>query len=263
MGYESLKVSKGENGVATVKLNRPEVRNALGLNMRQELIDFFTKAKNDAGIKSIILTGEGKIFSSGGDLSTMKEMDAVSGRERLKIGHEIIHSITTLEKPVIAAINGTAAGAGVSIALACDMILAGRSAVLTQSFVKVGLIPDLGSIYFLPRLIGRHRAMELMFFGEKVSAEKAREIGIINKVVDDDLLLKEANVLAGKLAEAPNYAIGLIKRLINRTVLAGLDESLELEGFAQGVLFESDNFKEGIQAFFEKRDPVFNKLKGE
>ncbi|MCU9594433.1 enoyl-CoA hydratase-related protein [Caldibacillus thermolactis] len=259
MNYQSIKVAKREDGVAIVKFNRPEVRNALGLEMRQDLIDFFSTAKHDPDIKSIILTGEGKVFSAGGDLSTMKDIDAVSGRERLQYGHELIRSIVNIEKPVIAAINGAAAGAGISIALACDMIVACQSTVFIQSFVKVGLVPDLGAIYFLPRLIGRHRALEFMFLGEKVTAEQAHELGIVNKVVDDHLLMEEAEILATRLAEAPNLAIGLMKKLVNRSVLAELDETLELEGFAQGLLFESDNFKEGVQAFFEKRKPIFNK----
>jgi 2-(1,2-epoxy-1,2-dihydrophenyl)acetyl-CoA isomerase len=259
MNYQSIKVAKREDGVAIVKFNRPEVRNALGLEMRQDLIDFFSTAKHDPDIKSIILTGEGKVFSAGGDLSTMKDIDAVSGRERLQYGHELIRSIVNIEKPVIAAINGAAAGAGISIALACDMIVACQSTVFIQSFVKVGLVPDLGAIYFLPRLIGRHRALEFMFLGEKVTAEQAHELGIVNKVVDDHLLMEEAEILATRLAEAPNLAIGLMKKLVNRSVLAELNETLELEGFAQGLLFESDNFKEGVQAFFEKRKPIFNK----
>jgi 2-(1,2-epoxy-1,2-dihydrophenyl)acetyl-CoA isomerase len=259
MNYQSIKVAKREDGVAIVKFNRPEVRNALGLEMRQDLIDFFSTAKHDPDIKSIILTGEGKVFSAGGDLSTMKDIDAVSGRERLQYGHELIRSIVNIEKLVIAAINGAAAGAGISIALACDMIVACQSTVFIQSFVKVGLVPDLGAIYFLPRLIGRHRALEFMFLGEKVTAEQAHELGIVNKVVDDHLLMEEAEILATRLAEAPNLAIGLMKKLVNRSVLAELDETLELEGFAQGLLFESDNFKEGVQAFFEKRKPIFNK----
>ena len=139
------------------------------------------------------------------------------------------------------------------------MIVACQSTVFIQSFVKVGLVPDLGAIYFLPRLIGRHRALEFMFLGEKVTAEQAHELGIVNKVVDDHLLMEEAEILATRLAEAPNLAIGLMKKLVNRSVLAELDETLELEGFAQGLLFESDNFKEGVQAFFEKRKPIFNK----
>lgn len=257
MIYENIDVTI-ENGICTVKLNRPEVRNALVLEMRQELKDVFTSVKQNDEVKVVVLTGEGKAFSAGGDLSALKEVDAVSGRKRLQAGHEMIHSIVNLEKPVIAAINGVAAGAGVSLAVACDMIIASRSASFIQSFAKVGLIPDLGAIHFLPKLIGRHRALELMFLGEKVSAEQAHDIGMINRVVEDERLMDEVHALALQLAEGPDMALGFMKKLVNRSVLADLDETLELEGFAQAMCFESKDFKEGVQAFFEKRKPVFN-----
>jgi 2-(1,2-epoxy-1,2-dihydrophenyl)acetyl-CoA isomerase len=254
--YQTIKFSTTD-GICTVKLNRPEVRNALGLTMREELKDFFIQVKHNDEVKVVVLTGEGKSFSAGGDLSALKEVDAISGRKRLQAGHELIDSILNLEKPVIAAINGAAAGAGVSIALACDMIIAGSNSVFIQSFVKVGLIPDLGSIYFLPRLVGRHRALELMFLGEKVSAQEAKNIGLINRVVEEECLMDEAYKIAQQLAMAPNMALGLMKKLVNRSVMANLNESLELEGFAQAMCFESDHFKEGVKAFFEKREPQF------
>ena len=255
--YQTIKTTI-KNKICTVKLNRPEVRNALGLEMREELKDFFTVIKDRDDVKVIVLTGEGNAFSAGGDLSALKEVDAVSGRKRLQSGHEMIQSILNLEKPVIAAINGPAAGAGVSLALACDMIIASRSSILIQSFVQVGLIPDLGSIYFLPRLVGRHRALELMFLGEKITAQQAHNIGIINRVVETEALMDEVNALALKLAEGPDMALGLMKKLVNKSVLADINETFELEGFAQGMCFESSNFKEGVHAFFEKRKPIFN-----
>lgn len=258
LSYQSIQVTTAENGVCTVKLNLPEVRNVLGHKMREELKDFFNEVKNNDGVKVIVLTGEGNAFSAGGDLSALKGLDAVSGRKRLQLGHEMIRSIVTLEKPVIAAVNGVAAGAGVSLAVACDMIIARQSAVFIQSFSKVGLIPDLGSIYFLPRLIGRQRALELMFLGEKISAEQAQAIGIVNRVIEDELFTDEVYKLANQLAEGPQMALGLMKKLVNRSLLNDLDQSLELEGFAQALCFESENFKEGVNAFFEKRKPIFN-----
>ena len=258
LSYQSIQVTTAENGVCTVKLNLPEVRNVLGHKMREELKDFFNEVKNNNGVKVIVLTGEGNAFSAGGDLSALKGLDAVSGRKRLQLGHEMIRSIVNLEKPVIAAVNGVAAGAGVSLAVACDMIIARQSAVFIQSFSKVGLIPDLGSIYFLPRLIGRQRALELMFLGEKISAEQAQAIGIVNRVIEDELFTDEVYKLANQLAEGPQMALGLMKKLVNRSTLNDLDQSFELEGFAQALCFESENFKEGVNAFFEKRKPIFN-----
>ena len=259
MSYESIQVTIAENGVCTVKLNRPEVRNALGLTMREELKDFFIEVKDNDDVKVIVLTGEGTAFSAGGDLSSLKAVDAVTGRKRLQVGHEMILSITNLEKPVIAAVNGPAAGAGVSLALACDLIVAKQSAVFIQSFSNVGLIPDLGSIYFLPRLIGRHRALELMFLGEKISSEQARTIGIVNRVVEDESFTEEVYKLANQLSEGPQMALGFMKKLVNRSMLDDLSQSLELEAFAQGICFESADFKEGVDAFFGKRKPKFNK----
>ncbi|NYF23747.1 enoyl-CoA hydratase/isomerase family protein [Sporosarcina sp. JAI121] len=254
--YENIDV-KFENKVCVVTLNRPEKRNALGQEMREELRSFFTSIKDNDEVKVILLTGEGKAFSAGGDLSALKTVDAVSGRRRLQAGHDMIHSILDLEKPVIAAVNGVAAGAGVSLALACDVIIAGHSTSFIQSFIKVGLIPDLGSIYFLPRLIGRHRAMELMLTGGKISADQAQQMGVINRIVPDDSLLDEAYSLAATLAEGPAIAMGLTKRVTNKSILADINETLELEGFAQGMCFETEDFKEGVNAFFEKRKPQF------
>ncbi|MBM7666981.1 2-(1,2-epoxy-1,2-dihydrophenyl)acetyl-CoA isomerase [Solibacillus kalamii] len=256
---KTIQVTIAENGVCTVKLNRPQVRNALDLPMREELRDFFTEVKNNDDVKVIVLTGEGNTFSAGGDLSASKDVDGANGRKRLQSGHEMVSSIVNLEKPVIAAVNGAAAGAGVSLALACDLIIANHSAVFIQSFSKVGLIPDLGAIYFLPRLIGRHRALEMMFLGDKVSSEQALELGIVNRVVGDESLTNEVYKLAEQLTEGPQMALGLMKKLVNRSVLDDLSHSMELEGFAQAMCFESANFKEGVEAFFEKRKPVFNK----
>lgn len=226
--------------------------------MREELRDFFTEVKDQDEVKVIILTGEGNAFSAGGDLSSLKNIDAFSGRKRLQAGHEMIKAILNLEKPVIAAVNGAAAGAGFSLAIACDMIIASRSAVFIQSFVKVGLIPDLGSIYFLPKLVGRHRALELMFLGEKITAEQAMKMGIVNRIVEDEIVIETANDLAKKLAEGPKFALGLMKKFVNRNVCDSFDESLELEGLGQSLCFNSVEFEEGVQAFFEKRKPIFN-----
>ncbi|WP_153731767.1 enoyl-CoA hydratase/isomerase family protein [Sporosarcina obsidiansis] len=247
-----------ENNIGVVKLNQPEVRNALSLEMREELRSFFTKVNNDSEVKIVILTGEGKAFSAGGDLSTLQGISAEAGRQRLQAGHRLIYSVLNLEKPVIAALNGVAAGAGVSLALACDVIVMANSSALIQSFMKVGLIPDLGSLYFLPSLIGRHRALELMLTGGKVTADQALEMGIANHVVPSEKLEEKVHSLASTLAEGPALSMGLTKRLVNRTVLDEIGKTLELEGFAQGMCFESTDFKEGVDAFFEKRTPSFS-----
>lgn len=226
--------------------------------MREELKHFFTNVKYHDEVKVIILTGEGNSFSAGGDLSTLNDIDAILGRKRLQAGHDMIKAILNLEKPVIAAVNGAAAGAGFSLAIACDMIIASRSAIFIQSFVKVGLIPDLGSIYFLPKLVGRQRALELMFLGEKITAEQAAKMGIVNHIVEDETLLDTVNDFAKKLVEGPKLALGIMKKFVNTNICSALDESLELEALGQSLCFDSADFKEGVQAFLEKRKPIFN-----
>lgn len=256
MTYNQVKVST-KNGICLVKLNRPDIRNALVMEMREELIDLFTGMAADESVQVVILTGEGKAFSAGGDLRTLQTVTSEAGRKRLQIGHRLIESIMNLEKPVIAAVNGAAAGAGTSIALACDVILASDSAFFVQSFIKVGLVPDLGSAYLLPRLIGRQRALEMMLFGERITADQAKQLGVVNKVSEHEQLLKDAYEMAEKLAAGPAMAMGLTKKLVNRGMDGSLQELFALEGLAQGLCFESVDFTEGVNAFFEKRNPVF------
>lgn len=201
--YENIKVEM-KNNVCVVTLNRPELRNALGQEMREELRSFFTSIKDNDEVKVIILTGEGKAFSAGGDLSALKTVDTESGRKRLQAGHEMIHSILELEKPVIAAVNGIAAGAGSSLALACDLIVATHSTIFIQNFIKVGLI----------------------LAGGKISADQAEKMGVIYRIVPDDLLLEEALSLAATLAEGSAIAMGITKKLTNRSVMQKLVKNL-------------------------------------
>lgn len=256
--YETIE-TVSENGICTVRLNRPERKNALDLQMRTELRNFFLSVREDEQVKIIILTGEGDVFSAGGDLSASQGIRAAAGRKRLQTGHELITAILQLEKPVIAAINGTAAGAGVSLALACDLVYAARNTRFIQSFVKVGLIPDLGAALLLPILIGRHRALELMYSGKSISAEEAFNMGMVNQVTDEADLIEEVHTAARGLIEGPHTAMGYMKKIVNQSVLSEISKTMELESFAQAVCFESKDFKEGAEAFFEKRKPVFNK----
>lgn len=256
--YETIE-TVSENGICTVRLNRPERKNALDLQMRTELRNFFLSVREDEQVKIIILTGEGDVFSAGGDLSASQGIRAAAGRKRLQTGHELITAILQLEKPVIAAINGTAAGAGISLALACDLVYAARNARFIQSFVKVGLIPDLGAALLLPILIGRHRALELMYSGKSISAEEAFNMGMVNQVTDEADLIEEVHTAARGLIEGPHTAMGYMKKIVNQSVLSEISKTMELESFAQAVCFESKDFKEGAEAFFEKRKPVFNK----
>lgn len=253
---ESVKVSH-KNGICLLTLNKPEVRNALVTEMRIELTSHIKRLQNDAETKVMIITGEGSVFSAGGDLKSLQDVRTVDGRRRVKAGHELILSMLGLEKPIIAAVNGPAIGAGFSLALACDIIVSSDTATFTQSFSKVGVIPDLGSTFFLSQLVGPYLAKKLMFLGETISAQKAYELQIVSELASSELVLDEAYSLGRKLASGPSIANGLTKLLVNRSVYPNLQEVLELEAFSQGICFGTEDFQEGVQSFFEKRSPVF------
>jgi 2-(1,2-epoxy-1,2-dihydrophenyl)acetyl-CoA isomerase len=245
-----------DQGIAQITLNLPEVRNALSLEIRLGLREMFNKLAEDETVKVIVLTGAGQAFCAGGDIRTMEGENAVSGRLRLKRGHGLIKAMTGLEKPIIAAVNGIAAGAGVSIAMACDLVLASEEARFILSFSKIGLVPDLGLFYSLPLRIGVARAKELMFLGDIIEAREAERLGMVNRVVAADRLMEEAKNLAHRLAKGPGQSYAMIKSALNRWP-TDLDSLLELEATMQGVAFSSRDFDEGRKAFMEKRKPVF------
>jgi len=256
MKYEYLLEEK-IGGTYILYLNKPEVRNALVMEMRLELLDALERAEKDEDIKCIVLTGNGKAFSAGGDLSALKEIGLIEGRKRLQQSHPLLMKMLEIEKPIIAAVNGAAAGAGFSLTLLCDLIIASDEAFFVQSFVNVGLIPDFAAIHFLPMLIGPQRAKELMFLGDRITAEEAHKLGIVNQVVPAESLLEESIILAQKLAKKSPISIGMTKKIMNQHVNAQLKILLELEAQAQGICFQTEDFKEGVTAFFEKRPPVF------
>jgi 2-(1,2-epoxy-1,2-dihydrophenyl)acetyl-CoA isomerase len=246
-----------DQGVARITLNLPEVHNALSLEIRVGLIEMFRKFAEDEAVKVIILTGSGKAFCAGGDLRTMEGETAVSGRRRLKRGHGLIKAMMELEKPIIGAINGVAAGAGVSLALSCDFLVASKEARFVVSFSKIGLVPDLGLFYSLPLRIGVPKAKELMMLGDFVSANEAERMGLVNRVVPAEKLNDEVKTLALRLAKGPGQSYAMIKNALNHWPLA-LDSFLELESVMQAVAFSTQDFKEGRKAFLEKRPPSFS-----
>lgn len=258
MAYEQLQVSV-ENKVGWIKMCRSDIRNAMIPELRRELHTALAQMEQDDQVNVLVLTGDGKAFCAGGDLGGMnRKIDAVTGRKKLLQSHDLIRTLLRVEKPVIAAVNGAAAGAGFSVALACDMIFAAKSSFFVQSFVNVGLVPDLGAVHFLTSLLGPHRAKELMLTGERVTADKAMELGVVNRVIEDESLLQEVGVIAEKLASGPAISIGLTKAMVNRSILAQLHDTFEMEAFAQGLCFETEDFREGVTAFFEKRPPRFS-----
>jgi len=255
--YENLLVEKSDT-VAKIILNRPKSRNAVNMEMRAELKQVLGFISEDPEIRALILTGAGKAFCAGGDIRTMKvPMPDLAGRKRLKDFHIWLKTLINLEIPVIAAVNGVAAGVGCSLAMACDIIIATDESKFAVSFVKIGLIPDGGSIFFLPRLVGLSRAKQLMFSGREIKASEALELGLINEVVPTGQLMSRAEQLAGEFAQGPSKAIALTKRLLNLSMSSDLETILEFEALGQDICFGTKDFEEGSKAFLEKRKPLF------
>lgn len=251
-----------ENSIATIQMNRPDALNALSLQLGKDLAAAVRQARADEA-RAVILTGSGRAFCSGGDLREMRAMGESEGSieafldEPLKALHEVIALIRETPIPFIAAVNGVCAGAGTNFALACDMILASDDASFNEAFVRIGLSPDCGGSFFLPRAVGEKLAAEMLMTGSTVSAQRAAEIGMINRVVPLVELMSEANSLAGKLAAGPTAAIGRVKKMLNATFSNDLTAQLKLEADCQVESGQSPDFKEGVSAFFEKRAPRF------
>lgn len=249
-----------ESGVLTLTLARPDARNALSLALIKELSAALHEAATDKAVRCLVITGKGKAFCAGGDIKEMQERagKAVATKERLQGGLNMIaRSIFEMEKPVVAKVNGDAAGAGFNLAMACDMVYAAESAKFHASFIKVALIPDVGGSWTLPRKVGLHRAKEMLFLGESVTARDAERMGLINRAIPDGELDATVNGIAHTLAAQPTKTIGLAKRAIHRGLASTFEEALEHEAYAQGYCFSTADHVEGTKAFFEKRPPNF------
>lgn len=255
MEYTTILTDK-KDGILRITLNLPDRLNALDLVMREELKDAFLDARNDKSVKVVVVTGTGKAFCAGGDISTMKGVDAPAGRDRLKNVQQLVRLMAELEKPIIAAVNGFATGAGLHIALACDMIIASEKAKFRESFVMIGLIPDMAGFYFLPLRVGLPRAKELMMTGRMLNAGEAASMGLVNRVVPHEELEKETMDLAQSLVKGPGRAYAMIKSALNLWP-ASLQTLMEVEANLQAVAFATKDFDEGRQAFLDKREPKF------
>jgi 2-(1,2-epoxy-1,2-dihydrophenyl)acetyl-CoA isomerase len=246
------------NGVCTIKLNRPEVFNSFNRSMALALQKALDDCERDAAVRTIVITGEGKAFCAGQDLGEAIDPE---GPDLTTIVEEhynpIILRIRNIEKPVIAAVNGVAAGAGANIALACDITIAKKSASFIQAFSKIGLIPDSGGTFFLPRIIGMQKALALMFTGDKVTADQAEQMNMIYRSVEDEQFQDEVNSFAETLAAMPTRGLGLTKKAVNESFTNGLAAQLAVEGKLQTEAGETHDFREGVNAFLEKRKPVF------
>lgn len=257
MKYAHLKLEE-ENGAFTISLNRPEVYNALNTQIKEELLDAFQSiAKNDT-VRVVVLTGEGNAFSSGQDLKEMQSLQNIKYSDFLRKYYQpIILAMQNLPVPIICKLNGIAAGAGCSLALACDMIIAADTAMLSELFVGIGLVPDAGSGYFLPRMTGRLKAFELATLGSKISAEEALQIGLVNKVVPASQLNETVEKLVQYYCHAPTKTIGLIKKMLQRSSQMTLEEMLNFEAELQDEASQTADHLEGLKAFAEKRKPNF------
>ncbi len=251
-----------QNSVAIITLNRPEVLNSFNKQMAEELQTVLQEAKTNSSVRSILVTGEGRAFCAGQDLAEAIPHNDIPPKQTIgEIVREnynpIIILLRTIEKPVVCAVNGVAAGAGANIALACDIVLASTEATFIQSFSKIGLIPDSGGTFFLPRLVGFQRATAMMMFAEKISAQQAYEWGMVYKVYESNLLLDEALKVATHLATQPTAGFGLLKRALNTSLTNDISAQLEEEAQLQELAGKTKDYQEGVKAFLEKRKPVF------
>lgn len=251
--------SQIKNNIATLTLNRPEVFNSFNREMALLLQKELDACEKNPEVRAIVITGSGKAFCAGQDLKEVTSPDLNPGFKKILEEHynPIISRIRNIEKPVIGAINGVAAGAGANIALACDVVIASENASFIQAFSKIGLIPDSAGTFFLPRLIGFQKASALMMLGDKVSAEEAEKLGMVYKVISAENFSEEVNIIASTLANMPTKALGLTKRLLNNSMNNSLEEQLNLESKLQIESAQSEDYAEGVDAFVNKRKPNF------
>ncbi|MDQ2916214.1 MAG: 2-(1,2-epoxy-1,2-dihydrophenyl)acetyl-CoA isomerase PaaG [Pseudomonadota bacterium] len=260
MNYEQIRF-ESTDGIARITLNRPDRLNSFTTRMHEELRDVLSRVANDDGARVLLLTGAGRGFCAGQDLG---DRAVAPGDAPVDLGASIennyrplVLALRNLELPIVCAVNGVAAGAGVNIALACDLVIAARSASFIQAFCKIGLVPDSGGTFFLPRLVGTARAMGLALLGDKLTAEQAAQWGLIWKCVDDDQLASTVDALLERLAHAPTGGLAAIKRALHAAADNTLEQQLALERDVQRTLGQSADYREGVAAFLAKRAPEF------
>jgi len=260
MTYKTLKLDQAD-AVATVTLNRPQVLNAMDGDMMEELNVVFDALGFDRSVRAVVITGAGRGFCSGADLRMLATDPEIAEpavfKTYMRQINQLILRMIRLEKPIIAAVNGPAVGAGSNLPLASDIIYMSREAYLSEIFVKRGLVPDFGGLYLLPRYVGLAKAKELLFTGDKIDADEAQRLGIVNRVLPPDELMPETMKLAKRLAGGPTVAIGLAKQGVHRGLESGVDAVLEFEALAQSIIRTTSDAVEAISAFLEKRDPNF------
>lgn len=262
-----------EEGIATITLNRPDQFNAFSLDMLKGWAYYLEKARDDEQVQVIVVTGNGKAFCAGGDVKTMNKGEGfIAGvvpepdgpprglqvkNSLMKIVHRVALTLEDIDKPVICAVNGPAMGAGLDMALMCDIRIASENSVFAESYIKVGIVPGDGGAYYLPRLVGLAKALEMLWFGERIDAEEALRIGLVNKVVPTEDLLKETMAYAKRLAESPTIAIRMTKRAVYSALKTDLRTALDMVSSHMAIVTESADHKEAVQGFIEKRPPKF------
>ena len=256
MDFQNIRLDISPAAVATITLNRPDSLNALNAGMIEEL-RIALGSLADSGVRCLLMTGAGRAFSSGADLVAGGGLPDDVGAALESHLNPLIEDVFDLPMPVVAAVRGPCAGAGCSLALAADIVVAGRSAYFLQAFINIGLVPDAGATWLLPRLAGRARAMEMMMLGDRISAEQAADWGMISRVVEDEELESEAVALAVRLAQGPTAAYSLLRKLARNAEQASLSDALGAERRAQTVAGRTEDFKSGVMAFIQKRQPTF------
>lgn len=254
--------TEAKNGVLWISLNRADKLNAFNEEMGNDLLEALKEGEKSSEIRCLVLTGEGRAFSVGEDLNTNRSAyesgKTVPFGEVLKRKYNpIVQRIRKMDKPVLAAVNGVTAGAGLGLALACDLRAASDKATFHEAFIKVGLIPDAGTSFWLPRILGPGKAMEVGLLGEPIDAAKAMSLGLVNWVFPENIFMREVAKIAERLAKGPTKAMGLTKRALNRAVVVDMDSALEYEMYLQDIAGRSRDHVEGVKAFFDKRDPDF------
>jgi 2-(1,2-epoxy-1,2-dihydrophenyl)acetyl-CoA isomerase len=260
MSNEAVLVER-ESSVTILTLNRPEQLNALDNGMREGLAEALAMVARERDVRVALITGAGRAFCTGADIDQMTDLKlnhhSATFREYLERGHELVRQIRSLHKPVLASVNGPAAGAGMNLALACDLRIASDRASFSQTFVRIGLHPDWGGTFFLPRLVGVGRAMEMFALADPMNADEACRIGLVNAVCAHDRLAEEARALARRLAQAPPLPLALLKQALYERLETELGVMMEHEVYAQMKCFDSEDFREGLRALREKREPNF------
>ncbi|HEY9165654.1 MAG TPA: enoyl-CoA hydratase-related protein [Candidatus Kryptonia bacterium] len=252
---QTILVESGE-GVGRLTLNRPDSLNAFNEEMTEEIFSVLRDFSKDENVRCVSITGNGRAFSAGQDLKEVSPGRSFADSLRRRY-NPIIRQITSMRKPVVALVNGVAAGAGMSLALACDFIIMSSDAKFIQAFVKIGLVPDSGSSFFLPAIIGQKKAFELAALGNDVAADEALQLGLVNRVFASDAFASESGKILHQFASGPTVAYSMIKKMMNRSSGRSLEESLEYETYLQEIAGRTDDSSEAIRAFVEKRSPKF------